>query len=116
MSRKEPVTEEEDFALQLSMEDFKCSLKKVENYKTEAERAVGSLEQELTSYLIKEGFVAAVRTAAVAVAAGGKSLMYTQNLFYVDFGNTKKVVVGRVPCIALEVNLNAVRKRFVPAM
>ena len=50
------------------MRDFKSDLKIAENYLKEVDRALKSLQSEVTNYLIEEGVLAA--GAAVLVGAG----------------------------------------------
>ena len=52
------------------MRDFKSDLKITENYSKEADRALKSLESEVTSYLIKEGVLAVGAAALVGAGAG----------------------------------------------
>lgn len=52
------------------MRDFKSDLKIAENYLKEADRALKSLQSEVTNYLIKEGVLAAGAAALAGACAG----------------------------------------------
>ena len=61
------------------IDDIKCDLDIAENYLKNAEKALGSLHSEITSYLIECGVLAVAKTAAsaaVGAAAGaGKQII-----------------------------------------
>ena len=60
----------ENLQLKLLITKLKCGIEKAENYQNKADKALDTLQSQLSSYLVKEGFLAAVSTAAVAGAAG----------------------------------------------
>lgn len=70
----------ENFQLKLLMEKLTCGIEKAENYQNKADKALETLQSEFSSYLMKEGFLAAASTAAIAGAAGafafGASALY----------------------------------------
>ena len=70
-TRKEKLTDEEDFEIKIMMEDLKCNIEKTENYQKALERALESLQSEFSSHLKKEGFVAVASSAALAVSSAG---------------------------------------------
>ena len=53
------------------MEDLKCNIEKTENYQKALERALESLQSELSRYLKREGYLAVATTAAVAATSFG---------------------------------------------
>ena len=64
------LTRLESFQLKLLITKLQCGIEKAENYQNKVNKALETLQSELSSYLVKEGFLAAVSTAAVAGAAG----------------------------------------------
>ena len=61
----------ENFQLKLLIEKLKCGIEKAENYHNKADKAMETLQSELSSYLKKECFLAAVSTACMTATAGG---------------------------------------------
>lgn len=60
----------ENVQLKLLMEKLTCGIEKAENYQNKADKALETLQSEFSSYLRKEGFLAAASTAAITGAAG----------------------------------------------
>lgn len=76
----------ENFRLKLLITKLKCGIEKAENYQNKADKALETLQSELSSYLMKECFLAGVSTAAVSTTAGafayGKQCYVHAVLFY----------------------------------
>ena len=68
--REGKLTGLEDFQLKLLIEELKCGTEKAENCLNQADKALESLQAELSSYLKKQGILTAASTLAVGGAAG----------------------------------------------
>ena len=64
------LTRLENFQLKLLITKLQCGIEKAENYQSKVNKALETLQSELYSYLLKEGFLAAASSAAVVGAAG----------------------------------------------
>lgn len=63
------LTGPENVQLKLLMEKIKCGIEEAENYQNKADKGLENLQSELSSYLIKEGFLAVASSAAIAGSA-----------------------------------------------